>query len=115
MSLRTLGIYLDSFNLLETLIAKRSRSNAKSQCLAWRGMMVGMMISPQLVEVVRWQHSIYVRFSLLALSSIFFLVDPFAALPTFIAVTAGADGHRRRAIAWKASLTTLVVLTACLR
>ncbi len=58
------------------------------------------------------EHSAYVRFSLLALSSIFFLVDPFAALPTFLAVTAGADRKRRRAIAWKASVTTFVVLTA---
>ena len=29
-----------------------------------------------------------VRFSLLALSSIFFLVDPFAAIPSFLAITA---------------------------
>ena len=56
--------------------------------------------------------SVYVRFSLLALSSIFFLVDPFAALPTFLAVTAGADEKRRRTAARKASLTTWVVLTA---
>ena len=52
------------------------------------------------------------RFSLLALSSIFFLVDPFAALPTFLAVTAGADAPRRRKMAWKASVTALVVLSA---
>lgn len=58
------------------------------------------------------QHSAYVRFSLLALSSIFFLVDPFAALPTFLAVTAGADKQRRRGMAWKASLTAWVVLSA---
>ena len=55
------------------------------------------------------QHSVYVRFSLLALSSIFFLVDPFAALPTFLAVTAGVDYQRRRRIAWKASLTALSI------
>ena len=36
------------------------------------------------------QHSAYVRFSLLALSSIFFLVDPFAALPD----VSGSDGRR---------------------
>jgi multiple antibiotic resistance protein len=46
------------------------------------------------------------------LSSIFFLVDPFAALPTFLAVTAGADAQRRRKMAWKASVTALVVLSA---
>ena len=58
------------------------------------------------------ENSRYVRFSLLALSSIFFLVDPFAALPTFLAVTAGADAARRRQIARKASMTSFVVLSA---
>ena len=53
-----------------------------------------------------------VRFSLLALSSVFFLVDPFAALPTFLAVTAGQDATKRQKTARKASLTALVVLTA---
>lgn len=50
------------------------------------------------------------RFSLLALSSIFFLVDPFAALPTFLAVTADQDPARRVRTARKASLTALVIL-----
>jgi multiple antibiotic resistance protein len=54
----------------------------------------------------------YVRFSLLALSSIFFLVDPFAAIPSFIAITAGADAARRRRMAAKASLTCFIVLTS---
>ncbi len=58
------------------------------------------------------ERSAYVRFSVLALSSIFFLVDPFAALPTFLAVTTGDDAKRRRRTAWKASLTALVVLSA---
>ena len=53
----------------------------------------------------------YVRFSLLALSSIFFLVDPFAALPTFLAITEGADSGRRRSIARKGSLTAFIVLS----
>jgi multiple antibiotic resistance protein len=57
-------------------------------------------------------HSTYVRFSVLALSSIFFLVDPFAAIPSFIAITAGADATRRRRMAVKASLTCFIVLTA---
>jgi multiple antibiotic resistance protein len=51
-----------------------------------------------------------VRFSLLALSSIFFLVDPFAALPTFLAITAGSDTARRRRMARKGALTALIVL-----
>ncbi len=57
-------------------------------------------------------HSTYVRFSLLALSSIFFLVDPFAAIPSFIAITAGTEPARRRRMALKASLTCFIVLTS---
>jgi multiple antibiotic resistance protein len=57
-------------------------------------------------------HSTYVRFSLLALSSIFFLVDPFAAIPSFIAITSGVDPARRRRMAWKAALTCCIVLTS---
>ena len=54
----------------------------------------------------------YVRFSLLALSSIFFLVDPFAALPTFLAVTSDQDARKRVRTARKASLTAFVILSA---
>lgn len=57
-------------------------------------------------------HSPMVKFSLLALSSIFFLVDPFAAIPSFIALTDGADARGRRRMAWRASLTCFIVLTA---
>lgn len=64
------------------------------------------------VSLYGLQHSIYVRFSLLALSSIFFLVDPFAALPTFLAMTHGADTERRRRTARKGSVTAFVVLAA---
>ena len=53
----------------------------------------------------------YVRFSLLALSSIFFLVDPFAALPTFLAVTSDQSASKRVRTARKASLTALVILS----
>lgn len=56
--------------------------------------------------------SAYVRFTLLALSSIFFLVDPFAALPTFLAVTAGQDAQRRVRTARKASLSAFVILSS---
>jgi multiple antibiotic resistance protein len=70
------------------------------------------MIDPHSVSLAVLERSAYVRFSLLALSSIFFLVDPFAALPTFLAVTAGADTAKRRRIAGKASLTALVFLSA---
>src|ERR1700729_670024 len=70
------------------------------------------MFNPHAVSLSGLEHSAYVQFSVLALSSIFFLVDPFAALPTFLAVTAGADAPRRRKMAWKASVTALVVLSA---
>ena len=52
-----------------------------------------------------------VRFSLLALSSIFFLVDPFAAIGSFLAITAGAEKSRRCAVARKGALTCFIVLT----
>ncbi len=70
-----------------------------------------MAFDPHSVTFYGLQHSVYVRFSLLALSSIFFLVDPFAALPTFLAITEGADAARRRRIARKGSLTALIVLS----
>lgn len=53
-----------------------------------------------------------VRFSLLALSSIFFLVDPFAAIPSFLAITESADAPRRKRMARKATLTCFIVLTS---
>lgn len=52
-----------------------------------------------------------VRFSLLALSSIFFLVDPFAAIGSFLAITADVDVKRRRRTARKGALTAFIVLT----
>src|SRR5260370_656021 len=67
---------------------------------------------PHSVSLAGLKSSAYVRFSVLALSSIFFLVDPFAALPTFLAVTAGAGAQRRRKMAWKASVAGLVVVRA---
>lgn len=71
----------------------------------------GVTLDIHSVDLVGFGHSAYVRFSLLALSSIFFLVDPFAALPTFLAVTAGANGAERKKIARKATLTAGIVLT----
>jgi multiple antibiotic resistance protein len=68
------------------------------------------MIDPH-SAAMRLESSSYVRFTVLALSSIFFLVDPFAALPTFLAVTAGQDARKRKRTARKASLTAFVVLT----
>ncbi len=70
-----------------------------------------MSVDLHSVNLAGFGRSVYVRFSLLALSSIFFLVDPFAALPTFLAVTAGANEVRRRQIARKATLTAWIVLS----
>jgi multiple antibiotic resistance protein len=53
-----------------------------------------------------------VRFSLLALSSIFFLVDPFAAIGSFLAITESADAARRKRMARKAAITCFIVLTS---
>src|ERR1700753_3643356 len=69
------------------------------------------MFDPTAAAITHFEGSAYVRFSLLALSSIFFLVDPFAALPTFLAVTADQDPAKRQRTARKASLTALIVLT----
>ena len=57
-------------------------------------------------------HAPIVRFSVLALSSIFFLVDPFAAIGSFLAITAGADAARRKRMARKAAMTCFIVLTS---
>ena len=70
------------------------------------------MYGPATTALHTIQNSNYVRFSLLALSSIFFLVDPFAAIGTFMAITAGADTQRRRRTARRGAITCFVVLTS---
>jgi MarC family membrane protein len=57
------------------------------------------------------QSTPYVRFSLLAVSSIFFLVDPFAAIPSFLAITDGVNAARRSRVARKGAITCFLVLT----
>ena len=54
----------------------------------------------------------FLQFSFIALTSLFFLVDPIAAIPTFLAVTAEQDALHRRHMAKRAAWTCLVVLTA---
>jgi multiple antibiotic resistance protein len=51
------------------------------------------------------------QFSLVAFSSVFFLVDPFAAIPPFLAMTARSDNAARRRTARRASITCFVVLS----
>lgn len=50
------------------------------------------------------------QFGLLAFTSIFFLVDPLAAVPTFLVITAGDDAAERRRTAKTAAFTCCVVL-----
>ncbi len=51
------------------------------------------------------------QFSLVAFTSIFALVDPIAAVPTFLVMTAHTGHERRRRTALRASWTCLVVLS----
>jgi len=50
------------------------------------------------------------QFSFVSLTSIFFLVDPFAAIPSFLAMTAEQNRLQRRHMAKRAAWTCLVVL-----
>jgi len=52
------------------------------------------------------------QFSFVALTSVFFLVDPIAAIPTFLAMTIDNDRVERRRMAKRAAWTCLVVLTS---
>jgi multiple antibiotic resistance protein len=51
------------------------------------------------------------QFSLVSFTSIFALVDPFAAVPTFLVMTAQSDRIRRRNTARRASWTCFLVLS----
>jgi multiple antibiotic resistance protein len=70
------------------------------------------VINPAAAALTELSRAPLVRFSLLALSSIFFLVDPFAAIPTFLAVTGSAEPERRQRMARKACITCFIVLTS---
>ena len=51
------------------------------------------------------------QFSVVAFTSIFFLVDPFAVVPTFLSITAHDTPAGRRRSAKRAALTCFFVLT----
>src|SRR5579862_7780822 len=74
--------------------------------------MIVLWTNPATAALNELSHAPIVRFSVLALSSIFFLVDPFAAIPSFIAITSGVDAVRRKRMARKAALTCFIVLTS---
>jgi len=48
---------------------------------------------------------------LTAITAVFFIVDPFAATPAFLGMTAGYEHARRKQMARRASLTCLVILS----
>ncbi len=52
------------------------------------------------------------QFSFVTFSSIFFLVDPFAAIPAFLAMTIDENRCDRRLLARRAAITCFLVLTA---
>jgi multiple antibiotic resistance protein len=51
------------------------------------------------------------QFSIVALSSVFFLVDPFAAIPSFLVMTEDATAAERRRMAKRAGWTCFCVLS----
>src|ERR1700719_402287 len=50
------------------------------------------------------------EFALLALTSVFFLVDPFAVIPVFLAITEGSSDSERRMMARRSAWTCAIVL-----
>jgi multiple antibiotic resistance protein len=52
------------------------------------------------------------EFALLAATSIFFLVDPFAVIPLFLAITSDSPHEERRQMARRAAYTCAIVLVA---
>jgi multiple antibiotic resistance protein len=53
----------------------------------------------------------HIQFLLLAFSSVFFIVDPIATIPSFLALTAQTDMSDRRRMAKRASWTCFLVLS----
>jgi multiple antibiotic resistance protein len=51
------------------------------------------------------------QFTIVALSSIFFLVDPFAAVPSFLSITSGDSPQQKARTAKRASVTCFIVLS----
>jgi multiple antibiotic resistance protein len=69
-----------------------------------------MFLPPETARI----HSFFTsmtEFSFIAFCSIFFLVDPFAAVPPFLAMTNQADSAARRRMAARAAWTCLIVLS----
>jgi MarC family membrane protein len=52
------------------------------------------------------------EFALLAMTSIFFLVDPFAVIPMFLGITADSSPSERRQMARRSAMTCAIILIA---
>jgi multiple antibiotic resistance protein len=53
-----------------------------------------------------------IQYALVALTSLFFLVDPIATVPVFLVMTSGDDQSHRKRMARRAALSCLVMLSA---
>ena len=51
------------------------------------------------------------QFALVTFTAILFVVDPFAAVPIFLSITAGVDDGKRRQVARRSSIAAFVMLT----
>jgi multiple antibiotic resistance protein len=71
-----------------------------------------MIYGPATTALHELRDAYWIRYPVLALSSIFFLVDPFAAIGTFMAITEGEDSKSRRRTARRGALTCFIVLTS---
>ncbi len=49
-------------------------------------------------------------FALVSLSAVFFIVDPFAVVPVYLAITQSESDEQKRATAWRAALTSGLTL-----
>jgi multiple antibiotic resistance protein len=54
----------------------------------------------------------WLQFSLVALGSVFFIVDPLATIPAFLVMTEGYSAHKRKRMAKQAAWTCFGVLSA---
>ena len=50
------------------------------------------------------------KFAVVALSAVFFVIDPLANLPIFLTITSGDTAEQRRRTAWRAAFATWVTL-----
>ena len=73
----------------------------------------GIRYHSHILNIGDWMSGLFanlLQFSFVALTSIFFLVDPIAAVPTFLIITANADTEHRRRMARRAAWTCFAVL-----